>query len=213
MDKNSIIPSAITTLRLITLPFLLFFLNIGDSTLFFSLFLFSASTDLMDGYVARKLKTTSRKGAYYDSIADFCLIIGVFLIFTAKSVCPYWIPVIIIFSFTLFMITSIHRIQIYDPIGKYFGGFLYVTIAVLTVAPTLNILASLIIAIFFIVSLASRITHLLLLHQGRETGSSRKKTLIFTGNTGCKSRPLYIFSFDKVVSTPFSFPPPRVNFI
>lgn len=165
MHKNTIVPSAITSLRLVILPFLLFFLYVGDSALFFALFLFSALTDLIDGYVARKLKATSRTGAYYDSIADFCIIIGVFIMFTAKGLCLYWIPAIIVFSFTLFMTTSIRGAQIYDPIGKYFGCFLYVTIAVLTVAPTLNILASLVIAIAFAASLASRIAHLLFLHK------------------------------------------------
>ena len=161
MNKNALLPSAITSLRLVTLPLLVFFLNRGDTALFLAIFLFSSSTDLVDGYVARKFNAASRKGAYFDSIADFCVISGVFLVYAAKGILPYWIPAMIIFSFALFMITSLHRAHIYDPVGKYFGGFLYVTIAVLTVFPALNVLAIIVIPIFFFACVASRIACIL----------------------------------------------------
>jgi len=175
MKKNALLPSAITSLRLVTLPLLVFFLYRGDTALFLAIFLFSSSTDLVDGYVARKFNAISRKGAYFDSIADFCVIISVFLVYSIKGFFPYWIPAMIIFSFALFMITSLHRERIYDPVGKYFGGFLYVTIAVLTVAPALNMLACIVIPIFFFACVASRIA--CLLFPRRFSGSAKSQEI------------------------------------
>jgi len=161
MKENTLLPAGITSMRLVALPFLLYFLNAGEQAPFLALFLFSASTDVADGYVARRLNAASRKGPYFDSIVDFCVILGVFLVWAAKSVVPYWIPAILIFSFSLFMITSLRKVQIYDPVGKCFGCLLYATIPLLTIAPALNVLACLFIAILFFASLASRAAYVL----------------------------------------------------
>jgi CDP-diacylglycerol--glycerol-3-phosphate 3-phosphatidyltransferase len=169
MFKRTSIPSAITSLRLIILPFLIFFIYYSDLTVSFALFVFSLLTDLVDGFAARRLHTASRKGAYYDSIADFYVIISVFCVFTIKGLCPYWIPAVLIFSFVLFMTTSVHRTQMYDPVGKYFGGFLYATIVVLMVAPRFNLLINLSIVLFFAACLACRIVYLFFFHQRSET--------------------------------------------
>jgi len=165
MKENTLLPAGITSMRLVAVPFLLCFLHAGEQAPFLALFLFSASTDIVDGYVARRLNVVSRKGAYFDSIADFCVILGVFLVWAAKSVVPYWIPAILIFSFSLFMITSLRRVQIYDPVGKCFGCLIYATIPLLTTAPALNEPACLLIALFFAASMASRAAYLLFFRQ------------------------------------------------
>jgi phosphatidylglycerophosphate synthase len=170
MKKHTVFPSAITSLRVAAIPLVLYFLNTGNSTLFLALFLFSSFTDLADGYVARKTKTTTKAGAYYDSIADFSLIAGVFAVFTVKGVYPPLILAIIAISFSQFIITSLRRKRIYDPVGKYFGGLLYIIIAI-TVAVQTDVLYGLaqqVIAGFFAASLASRIIFL---------GSNNKKKL------------------------------------
>jgi len=79
-----------------------------------------------------------------------------------KGVYPSWILAIIAISFSQFIITSLRRSRIYDPVGKYFGGLLYVTIAVTEVVQTevLYGLAQRVIAGFFAASLASRIIFL-----------------------------------------------------
>jgi phosphatidylglycerophosphate synthase len=160
--KDYTVPTAITSLRVAAIPLVLYFLSTGNSTIFLALFLFSSFTDLADGYVARKTKTTSTIGAYYDSIADFGLIAGVFAVLTVKGVYPSWILAIIAISFSQFIITSLRRSRIYDPVGMYFGGFLYVTVAT-TVAVQSEVLyglAQLVIAVFFAASLVSRIIFL-----------------------------------------------------
>jgi phosphatidylglycerophosphate synthase len=162
MQKNLAIPWAITSLRIGAAPFVLWTLSTGNLFLFLTLFIFSLITDLADGLVARRLKSTSRKGAYFDAIADFILIVGVFSIFAIQGLYPFWVLAIIVASFTQFMLTSIHRIQIYDLVGKYFGGLLYVIIIVTTALPMLSLFAlSLqVIVGFFAISLASRAAYL-----------------------------------------------------
>jgi phosphatidylglycerophosphate synthase len=156
---KAVLPSAITSLRVAALPFVLFSLNNGNTVLFLALFLFSVLTDLADGYIARKLMTTSNAGAYYDTTADFGLIAGIFVVFTLQGVYPWWILAIIVVSFALFIITSLSRTHIYDPIGRYWGSLLYATIAATAVIETeaFSLLAQLVIVGFFAASLASRI--------------------------------------------------------
>jgi phosphatidylglycerophosphate synthase len=120
MQKKLAIPWAITSLRIGAAPFVLWTLSTGSSSLFLTLFLFSLITDLADGLVARRLKSTTRQGAYFDATADFILIAGIFLIYTIQGLYPFWVLAVILFSFTQFMLTSLRRIQIYDPVGKYF---------------------------------------------------------------------------------------------
>jgi len=160
--KRTVYPSAITSFRVAAIPLVLYFLNIGDSTLFLALFLLSSFTDLADGYVARNIKTTSKAGAYFDSMADFGLIAGVFAVFTVKGIYPPWILAIIAISFGQFIITSLRRDGIYDPVGKYFGSLLYAIIAMTLLVQTevLYWLAQRVIVGFFAASLVSRIIFL-----------------------------------------------------
>ncbi|MDI9578114.1 MAG: CDP-alcohol phosphatidyltransferase family protein [Thermoproteota archaeon] len=171
MHKNAKIPWAITSLRIAATPFTLWFFGIGNSSLFLSFFFFSLITDLLDGFAARKLDATSRKGGYFDAIADFSLIAGIFFIYVIQGVYPFWILALIMFSFAQFLLTSLTRIQIYDPIGKYFGGLLYLTIIVTSIfqVETLYYLSLHVIAGFFIASLASRIVYLGLLNKQKLT--------------------------------------------
>jgi len=160
--KQMVFQSAITSFRVAVIPLVLYFLSTGNSTLFLALFLFSSFTDLADGYVARNIKTASKAGAYYDSIADFSLIAGVFAVFAVKGLYPSWVLAIIAISFGQFIITSLRREGIYDPVGKYFGSLLYFIIAMTAVvqAEIIYGLAQRVIVGFFAASLVSRIIFL-----------------------------------------------------
>ena len=75
-------------------------------------------------------------GAYYDVIADFGLIIGVFIVFTVREIYPSWILAIIVILFVILTVTSLYGTQIYDPIGRYWGALLYATIPMTILVPT-----------------------------------------------------------------------------
>ena len=119
------IPNAITSLRLVALPHLVYSFNHQITLVAYALFLFSICTDLVDGYVARKLGSASKFGAYLDVTVDLLFISGMYLTFIIKGIYSPWILLIIVFVFIQFMLSNVYLKQtIYDPIGKYYGSLL-----------------------------------------------------------------------------------------
>ena len=82
------IPWEITALRVIALPLLIYAFNQEIKAATYALFLFAVSTDFLDGYVAKKLETTSILGSYFDVTADFVFFSGMFLIFILERFYP-----------------------------------------------------------------------------------------------------------------------------
>ena len=114
------IPNIITSLRLLALPHRVYSFNHQITLVTYALFLFSIGTDIVDGYVARKLSSTSKLGAYLDVTVDFLFISGMYLAFIIKGIYSPWILLIIVFVFIQFILSSVYLKQtIYDPIGKY----------------------------------------------------------------------------------------------
>jgi phosphatidylglycerophosphate synthase len=159
--KHSV-PWAITALRLVILPFLVYAFGIGSTIATNILFLFAVTTDLADGYVARKLHSQLIYGVYFDAIVDYVFISGMFLVFIEGGFYPAWILVLIGFVFLQFLLTSILLKQLYDPIGKYYGSLLFGAIGLTLLfsgrlfykAITLGIV------IVTVVSVISRVAHL-----------------------------------------------------
>ena len=76
--KNFNIADWFSFYRIIAVPFLLLVLWLDQRLLFTWLLLISYSTDMIDGYLARKLKITSSRGSQLDSIGDqMTLIVGI----------------------------------------------------------------------------------------------------------------------------------------
>ena len=96
---KQIIPNAITSLRLLVLPHLVYSFNHQITLVAYTLFLFSIGTDLVDGYVARKLGSASKLGSYFDITFDFIFIAGMYLTFTIKGLYSPWILITIFFVF------------------------------------------------------------------------------------------------------------------
>jgi phosphatidylglycerophosphate synthase len=136
MNKNVLVPSGISALRLVALPlFLCFFAN-GATAGCIVVFGLAQLTDLLDGYFARKLGVASKFGAYFDAATDFVLVTGIFIAFTLSNYYPAWILLLIAASFTQFIITSRFHKKLYDPLGKYIGSVLYIAIGLTLLAPT-----------------------------------------------------------------------------
>ena len=67
------IPNQLTLLRIILVPVfvLVFYLPVGwNNYLACTIFILAALTDMLDGYLARKLNQTSSLGAFLDPVAD-----------------------------------------------------------------------------------------------------------------------------------------------
>jgi phosphatidylglycerophosphate synthase len=162
MQKLSLIPTIISSLRIAVLPLFFYLFNTGNITSCLILFASSVATDLFDGYLARKLNVTSRFGAYYDAATDFALVIGIFTFFATKGYYPTWLLLLITASFIQFLASSLYAKKLYDPIGRYIGSALYIGIVLTLIFPTQATFSFVEFAFvgFFLISLASRIASL-----------------------------------------------------
>jgi phosphatidylglycerophosphate synthase len=126
------------------------------------LFALAVATDLLDGYLARKLNATTKFGAYYDAATDFALVLGIYSLFAVKGFYPIWLLILIAASFAQFIATSRYAKKIYDPIGRYIGSALYIGIVLTLIFPVkpIFIFVQYAFIVFFLISLASRIVSL-----------------------------------------------------
>jgi phosphatidylglycerophosphate synthase len=136
--------------------------NLGNIILCLILLSICAATDFFDGFLARKLKTTSRFGAYYDATTDFILMFGIFAFFYSLGYYSIWLLFIIATAFIQFMVSSFYTKKLYDPVGRYLGSALYIGVVLTLLWPTLAIFIFVQYAFagFFLVSIASRIISL-----------------------------------------------------
>ena len=96
------IPIFLTIFRVILIPFFViaFYLPIESSPFITTLIFFIAGvTDWLDGYLARKLKQTTRFGAFLDPVADKVMVV-VALVLIVEHQHTFWItiPAIIMIS-------------------------------------------------------------------------------------------------------------------
>ena len=122
---KSRVPSAVTAVRLGFVPLLVFL--VSNEMLFCgaALFLFMLFTDVLDGYLARKLGISSKFGTYFDVTTDFILVFSLFLVFGSVGFYADWVLIVIAAVFAEFVLTSRFSSKIYDPVGKYYGSLLY----------------------------------------------------------------------------------------
>jgi CDP-diacylglycerol--glycerol-3-phosphate 3-phosphatidyltransferase len=93
------IPNAVTLSRLLGIPFILYFLhnpNESDRFLAVAIFLITASTDWLDGYLARKLNQVTELGKFLDPLVDKLLVIAPLLALVELNQVPVWAVFLII---------------------------------------------------------------------------------------------------------------------
>ena len=157
INKLILVPTGITAFRIVlSLLFLDLFIN-NIKIWAIGIFLLAIITDAFDGYSARKLGVSSDYGAYFDIIADFILVLIAFWTFIIIGIYPYWLLFLIILVFLQFVLTSKLNVLVYDPIGKYYGAFLFAVILITLISPInfYNLLLAAIV-LFTIISLISR---------------------------------------------------------
>lgn len=82
------IPNILTALRVISVPFFIYFIlspNITYRIIAFALFALASITDLIDGYLARKWNQETEFGKFMDPLADKALVLGAFITFLFLS--------------------------------------------------------------------------------------------------------------------------------
>jgi phosphatidylglycerophosphate synthase len=131
LKLQQILPSLLTSLRVIILPHIFLFFNQGFTLAVYALFITAIGTDFLDGFLARKLKVTSNYGAYFDIIVDFIFIVSFFGFFINSGIYSNWILILISVTFFQFIISNLFlKRTIYDPVGKIYGSLLFAGIGI-----------------------------------------------------------------------------------
>jgi CDP-diacylglycerol--glycerol-3-phosphate 3-phosphatidyltransferase/cardiolipin synthase len=154
-----ILPHTITLFRIALIPLLLNALNQGLKEAALGVLLLIVMSDLLDGRLARKLSTVSPLGSYVDAFADFVVVQSVFSMFVIQGIYAIWVYMLIVVMFVQFVLTSAGLTRVvYDPVGKYFGGFLFGVIGMTIIFPTMAVCTTLstLILCMIVASLGSR---------------------------------------------------------
>jgi cardiolipin synthase len=107
-----------TALRLLAVPFIVQAILDGRHLYALALFAAAAFTDLADGFAARRLHLTTRTGAYFDPIADKCLLSGVFLALAFARIVPCWL-VAIIFGRDLLILFGVAMVMLFTEVRGF----------------------------------------------------------------------------------------------
>ena len=89
MFKLANIPNILTLLRILIIPVIIIFLEIGNefyNWLSLLLYIIACISDFFDGYLARKFELESSFGRFLDPIADKILIVSVIFILVSNSI-------------------------------------------------------------------------------------------------------------------------------
>ncbi len=169
---GTIIVSIIIALRFIAAILFLYTFTNGLTAWALCIFVVAVFTDALDGHVARKLGGASPfLGPYSDAVADLFLVLAAFGAFVIEGLYPFWTLLLIVAMFAQFVLTSRLARPIYDPVGKYYGVFLFCAIGVTLVLPHATVRQAVLVVIlgFTIVSVISRAAFLF--------GFSKKRSL------------------------------------
>ena len=96
------LPNNLTTLRVIMIPFFVFFLlwQNGENRTFrmiaLALFIIASLTDLLDGKIARKYNLVTNFGKFMDPLADKLLVCSALICLIELNALPAWMVIIII---------------------------------------------------------------------------------------------------------------------
>lgn len=96
------LPNKLTTLRVIIIPFFVFFLlwQNGENRTFrmiaLALFIIASLTDLLDGKIARKYNLVTNFGKFMDPLADKLLVCSALICLIELNALPAWMVIIII---------------------------------------------------------------------------------------------------------------------
>ena len=129
------IPNYVTFLRILLIPFYLYFFIQGNIVLAASLFALSAVTDFLDGFIARKYNMSSKTGKLLDPLADKLTIVSILLVLIYLGLIPKIISYIILgrelFILLSGTITYFFGLNFINPslIGKLSIALLYIAIA------------------------------------------------------------------------------------
>lgn len=95
-EKAFNVPNAITGVRLMGVPATIWFMMENQWAVATWVFLVAASTDGLDGFLARKLNQCTAIGAALDTVTDKALSLSVLMVLTSFELVPVWVALAIV---------------------------------------------------------------------------------------------------------------------
>ena len=92
-------------------------------------------SDIIDGMVAKQAESSCKGGDIFDIVADFMVVLSVFVLWYLKQIVSVYIIFLILLSFITFVYISFLKKKIVkSKIGKYVGAvcFLGITVIIFT---------------------------------------------------------------------------------
>ncbi len=139
------LPNILTLIRLLLVPLYVVIFQQEEGIRLFSalIFLVASATDVADGYLARKLKITTKWGQLMDPLADKCMQLAVILTLFSAGQVPVWFLVILVIK-ELMMITGgifLYSKKTYvkaNNAGKLSTVVLFLVMTLLLLLPSMN---------------------------------------------------------------------------
>jgi cardiolipin synthase (CMP-forming) len=100
------LPNLLTAARLALAPYLFLLMFRHQYRTIIPLFIIVSVTDIADGYLARRLHSASRLGAYLDPIADKILLSGTFLVLAVTGAIESWLAAVVLGRDVLILATA-----------------------------------------------------------------------------------------------------------
>ncbi len=88
-------PNLFTLLRLLLTPFVAAAILNGQHGRAITLFFIAGASDAIDGFLARRLGSSTRVGAYFDPIADKILLVAIYLALGWVHAIPRWMVALV----------------------------------------------------------------------------------------------------------------------
>ena len=121
-DKIINVPNALTLVRILLLPVVVWRFVLGDTTGALIVYMTAMLTDALDGIIARKTNQITALGKLLDPIADKLSLVTLLGLFVSNGEIPLWVLAIILFKEVMMVIGGValkHGIVVYAlPIGK-----------------------------------------------------------------------------------------------
>ncbi len=112
------LPNLISLLRLVLVPLVLHAIWVREYQWALVWCAVAGVSDGLDGFLARRLRATSRTGAYLDPLADKLLLSGVYLTLGLSGAVPWWLTAVV-FGRDVLMLIFLAGAILFTPVRDF----------------------------------------------------------------------------------------------
>ncbi len=174
------LPNRITIFRLFLIPVFVVFFFVGEFGYLISgiIFILASFTDFLDGYLARKYNEITNFGSFLDPIADKVLVFSALILLAESGIIPSWSVILIIGRETLingFRLIAIEKGMVISAsyLGKFKTVSQMISLVLLLLSPASYILLILGLIIYWLAVVATIISGIEYIYQGRDLLSEK----------------------------------------